>query len=237
MADTKITGKESQTALAPSPVEHLSAEGVLDALKMILFGAPLNSVLESVTRLIEAHSEGMLCTIFLIDRDGQHMHYAAAPHLPEPYRAATDGLRIGSDAGSCGRAAYFGKPVFVADILSDPKWEPLREAAARSGLRAAWSSPIVSHDTTVLGTFGMYYREVRSPKPSEIRLIEHASRIAGIAIERDQAQVALTASFDEIKTSEAQLRQVVDAVPLIFLHRDCRLAYVQRERGTEGRCF
>jgi hypothetical protein len=42
---------------------------------------------------MEAHSEGMLCTIFLIDVDGQHMHYAAAPSLPEPYRAATDGLR------------------------------------------------------------------------------------------------------------------------------------------------
>jgi len=121
MADIKAPANESQTALAPLPAEQLSAEGVLDALKMILFGAPLNSVLESVTRLIEAHSEGMLCTIFLIDTDGQHMHYAAAPNLPEPYRAATDGLRIGSDAGSCGRAAYFGKPVFVADILSDPK--------------------------------------------------------------------------------------------------------------------
>src|SRR5215831_20535764 len=189
MADTKIPGTESQMALAPLPAEHLSVDGVLDALKMILFGAPLTSVLESVTRLIEANSEGMLCSIFLLDADGQHMHYAAAPNLPEPYRAATDGLRIGSDAGSCGRAAYLGRPVFVADILSDPKWESLRDAAMRAGLRAAWSSPIVSHDGTVLGTFGMYYREVRSPKASEIRLIEHASRIAGIAIERDKAQI------------------------------------------------
>ena len=81
MADTKIPANESQTALAPSPAEQLSAEGVLDALKMILFGTPLNSVLESVTRLIEAHSERMLCSIFLIDADGQHMHYAAASDL------------------------------------------------------------------------------------------------------------------------------------------------------------
>ena len=230
MADIKTPANESQTALAPLPAEQLSAEGVLDALKMILFGAPLNSVLESVTRLIEAHSEGMLCTIFLIDPDGQHMHYAAAPNLPEPYRAATDGLRIGSDAGSCGRAAYFGKPVFVADILSDPKWEPLRDAATLAGLRAAWSSPIVSHDATVLGTFGMYYREVRSPKASEIRLIEHASRIAGIAIERDKAQIALTAAFDEIKTSEAQLRQVVDAVPqtIVVLGPDGGVVYANK---------
>jgi hypothetical protein len=36
-----------------------------------------------------------------------------------------------------------------------------------------------------LGTFGMYYREVRHPGPGEIQLIDHASRIAGIAIERE----------------------------------------------------
>jgi len=38
---------------------------VLDALKMILIGASLNEVLTCLTRLIEAHSEGMLCSIFL----------------------------------------------------------------------------------------------------------------------------------------------------------------------------
>src|SRR5499427_1675749 len=76
----------------------------------------------------------------------------------------------------------------------------------------------------------MYYREVRSPKPSEIRLIEHASRIAGIAIERDKAQLALTAAFDEIKTSEAQLRQVVDAVPqtIVVLGPDGGVVYANK---------
>jgi hypothetical protein len=38
-----------------------------DALKMILLGAPLNEVLTTITRLIEAHGVGMLCSIFLLD--------------------------------------------------------------------------------------------------------------------------------------------------------------------------
>ena len=48
----------------------------------------------------------------------------------------------------------------------------------------------MSHDGKVLGTFGMYYREVRQPGPGEIQLIDYASRIAGIAIERDRSQAA-----------------------------------------------
>jgi hypothetical protein len=54
----------------------------------------LNEVLTSLTRLIEAHSKGMLCSIFLLDEDGLHLHYSAAANLPEAYRAATDGVRM-----------------------------------------------------------------------------------------------------------------------------------------------
>jgi hypothetical protein len=75
---------------------------VLDALKMMLIGASLNEVLTSITRLIEAHSEGMLCSIFLLDEDGLHLRYGAAANLPQPYLAAIDGTCIGPNVGSCG---------------------------------------------------------------------------------------------------------------------------------------
>src|ERR1700722_2161933 len=165
MADTKMsTSFSDQAALrALASQEVLSSQAVLDALKIILIDAPLNEVLTSITRLIEAHSEGMLCSILLVDEDGLHLRYAAAPSLTESYRAATDGLAIGPDSGSCGTAVYLRQPVFVADIVSDPRWVNFRDAAVSAGLRAAWSSPIMSHEGTVQGTFGMYYREVRRP--------------------------------------------------------------------------
>ena len=48
---------------------------MLDALKMIFIGTPLNEVLTTITRLIEAHSTGMLCSIFLLDEDRLHLRY------------------------------------------------------------------------------------------------------------------------------------------------------------------
>jgi hypothetical protein len=130
MADSKripLPNHGSPASLAPSKL--LSGEGVLDALKMMLIGAPLDEVLTSVTRLIEAQSDGMLCSIFLVDKDGLHLRYGAAPSLPESYRVATDGIAIGPNAGSCGTAVYRREPVFVADILSDPLWVKFRESA------------------------------------------------------------------------------------------------------------
>src|ERR1700685_4310283 len=103
MADARtsmnLQGQVSSTS--PAGPQTLSSEAVLDALKILLTDAPLNEVLTSITRLIEAHSEGMLCSIFLVEEDGVHLQYAAAPSLPESYQAATNGLAIGPDSGSC----------------------------------------------------------------------------------------------------------------------------------------
>jgi formate hydrogenlyase transcriptional activator len=82
----------------------------------------------------------------------------------------------------------------------------------------------------VLGTFGVHYREARGPEPSEIQLIDDASRIAGIAIERERSQAALKTAFEEIKTKEGQLRQMVDAIPqtVVLLEPDGSILYANR---------
>jgi formate hydrogenlyase transcriptional activator len=229
-AKSSIVVLDQVSATSPARTQTLSSEGVLDALKMILTDAPLNDVLHSVALLIETHTEGMLCTIYLVDEDGLRLRYAAGPKLPDAYRVATDGVYIGPEVGSCGAAAYLRKPVFVADVLAHPHFATFRDLLVQSGLRAAWSSPIISHDGKVLGTFGMYNREVRHPSPAEMQLIEYASRIAGIAIERDRSKFALTSAFEKIKKSETELREIVDAIPqtIIVLNPDGKAIYANR---------
>src|SRR5271170_5335005 len=229
MTDAQTSTVSSNQAF-PASAQTLSSEAVLDALKMILTDAPLNEVLTSVTRLIEAHSDGMLCSIFLVEKDGLHLRYAAAPNLPESYRLATDGTAIGPDGGPCSMAVHVREAVFAADFLSDPNFVNFRDKPVSAGLLAGWSSPITSHDGQVLGTFGMYFREARSPTGSEMQLIENASRIAGIAIERERSQTALKIAFAEIQKSEGQLRQMVDAIPqtIVVLGPDGSVVYVNR---------
>ena len=198
---------------SPSSPQTLPSEAVLDALKMMLIGASLSEVLTSITRLIEAHSEGMLCSIFLLDEDGLHLRYGVAANLPQAYRVATDGVCIGPNVGSCGAAAYLRQPVFISDMLSHPNWEGFRDVVLQSGLRAAWSTPILSQDGKLLGTFCMYYREVRQPVTDEIQLIDYASRIAAIAIERKRAE-------EKLRQDERDLRRTTDAIPHTIVIQD-----------------
>src|SRR5580692_6499651 len=210
MANVKTLPNLQALPSSPPPAQTLPSEAVLDALKMMLIGASLNEVLTSITRLIEAHRKGMMCSIFLLDEDGLHLRYGVVANVTEAYRAATDGVCIGPNVGSCGAAAYLRQPVFVSDMVSHPNWANFRSVVLQSGLRAAWSTPIMSHDGKVLGTFCMYYREVRHPGTHDIQLIDYAGRIAGIAIERERSRSALT-------KSEAELRTIIDAIPQLII--------------------
>src|SRR5213076_799263 len=113
-------------------------------LEMIAANTPLGEILKRLVLLIEAQSPEMLCSVLLLSKDGKHILHGAAPSLPEEYVKAIDGAEIGPKNGSCGTAMYRGKPVIVTDIFADPLWEDYRQLAAGSGLRACWSTPIMS---------------------------------------------------------------------------------------------
>jgi signal transduction histidine kinase/PAS domain-containing protein len=172
--------------------EHRLAEALRDGesriLEMIARDAPLEEILENLVLVVEAQFAGLLCSVLLLDEDGEHVRHGAAPSLPKPYSKAIDGLCIGPKAGSCGTAMYRRELVVVTDILQDPLWEPYRGVAEPYGLRACWSTPILAHSGEALGSFAMYYREPRSPCPAETRALEMATHLAGIAIERKLAR-------------------------------------------------
>lgn len=183
-------------------------------LEMIATGASLDAVLTRVVQLIEQRSEGMLCSVVLLDDDGIHLRRGAAPSLPEAYNAAIEGAPIGPRAGSCGTAMYLGRQVIVTDVLDDPAWEDYRHLAVTHGFRACWSTPIVSSQKKVLGSFAMYYSHPRAPVPAELRLVDVAASISGIAIEHQRAQEAL-------RHSEERNRAILRAIPdLMFILSD-----------------
>jgi PAS domain S-box-containing protein len=193
-------------------------------LERIARGAPLAQVLVDVTKWIEKHNPDGLCSILLIDRAAGCVRAGAAPSLPPEYTAKLDGLAIGPDAGSCGTAAYLGKRVIVEDIATHPYWVRYRHIALPFGLRACWSSPILSPEGDTLGTFAIYYREVRQPRDQELRWVDAATHLAAIAILNDRSRRAL-------QQSEERLRAVIENTPDVSIQwydDDGRLLFLNR---------
>src|SRR5271169_2989785 len=160
-----------------------SSESVLNILKLILAGSELSEVLTIIARSVESQGDGMLCTIWLPDADGKQLYCAAAPGLPG-FAANVGRTAVEPNGASCGTAVYRREPVYVSDILQAPSWDDYRDRMLPFGIRAVWSRPLFTCEGKVLGTFAILYREVRTPDDIHLQLIENASHIAGIAIER-----------------------------------------------------
>src|SRR4029077_6363813 len=120
----------------------------------------------------------------------------AAPNLPNNLTQQMESVPIAPCAGSFGSAAYRQSPVTVSDIKTDPLWEfPKHRAfALKHGLRASWSTPVLSSKEQVMGTFCVYHREPGTPTSQDVELMELATHVARVAIERDRAEKAVHAS-------------------------------------------
>ncbi|HSS18015.1 MAG TPA: PAS domain S-box protein [Candidatus Dormibacteraeota bacterium] len=164
--------------------------------EMIATGVGLKEILNTLCLIIEEQRAGTLASVLLLNADGVHLDCIAGPSLPKEWAQQMENLPIGPCAGSCGTAAYRGSPVIVSDIATDPLWDvpEHRSSALKHGLRASWSNPVLSSARKVFGTFCMYYRETRSPNSRDLELIDLATDLVRIAIERDRAEGALRAS-------------------------------------------
>jgi diguanylate cyclase (GGDEF)-like protein/PAS domain S-box-containing protein len=163
-------------------------DGQAKILEMIAMSAPLADVLAHLVLLVESQLKGFVGAALLLDETGIRLRPGAAPSLPESFAAAVDGAHIGAKAGAIGAAAFRRESVVVVDVMSDPLSQDYRGLALAYGLRSAWSTPILTHRGAVVGVFAMYAKEPRQPTEAEIGVVNVATRIAGIAIERKLAE-------------------------------------------------
>src|SRR5277367_6592727 len=197
-----------------------SIESVLKLQKLIFAGSPLSEVLTNIAQLVEAQAEGMFCSIWLPDEEEKYLQCAVAPSLPG-FCAHVGRTEVCPRGASCGTAVYRREPVYVTDILTESSWDEYRHLMLPYGIRSVWSRPLFTSEGKVLGTFAILYRETRSPDAADLQLIENASHITGIAIERHMREQALQRERDRLRllleisnsvTSRLDLRQVVEAL-------------------------
>src|SRR5437762_3610602 len=198
--------------------ERKKAEALLAAekriLEMIATGVALQEILNALCLFIEEQRSGTLASVLLLNPDGAHLDSIAGPSLPKEWTQQMESLPIGPCAGSCGTAAYRRSQVIVSDIATNPLWDvpEHRAAALKHGLRASWSNPVLSSKGKVLGTFCMYYRERRTPTSQDLELIELATHLVRVAIERDRAEEALRASEQVVRGQVEALTYSLDVL-------------------------
>jgi PAS domain S-box-containing protein len=187
-------------------------------LERIARGGPLAEVLELACSTFEAHAsvEGVgatrMCSILVAQ--GPRLAVAAAGTVPLALlRKLVDGLPIDESVLVSGAAAARRERVVCPDLALEPRVGRHLEAAQAEGIRAAWSTPILSSTEQILGVLTVYERRTGSPGTEELELCDRLVHLAGLVLERERVTAALRAS-------EEHYRAVVDGLEEVIFHLD-----------------
>jgi formate hydrogenlyase transcriptional activator len=215
--ETNRHNETDQRSAAPDDLSHSGIEdckwaetllaGENRLLEMLATGCTLSEFLDALCRLIEDIASGSLCGIVLVDPISNRLKHGAAPSLPLSYNESIHGRPVNLLSGPCAMAASLKEQVIAADVASDARWDTYewRALAMAHGLRACWSTPILSSDDTVLGTFAIYSREPGSPSAYHQHLIGQITHLATVAIEHKHRE-------EKLRQDEQELRRITDAI-------------------------
>jgi GAF domain-containing protein len=151
------------------------------AQQLLEDGAPMRSVLSHLTATVESLSPDAVASILVLDREGL-LRNGASPNLPADYLDAIDRLKPDPNVGTCAAAAATGEVVVTPDFREDSRWAELRHLPLALGYVSAWSMPIKNAEGRVLGTFGTYFRQRRTPTSFEQNAVAQLVPLAAAAI-------------------------------------------------------
>jgi signal transduction histidine kinase len=184
--------------------ERKRAEGLLAGekrvLEMVARGYALPEVLATLCRVVEAEAGEYRCSVMIVDRTGAHLEIGAAPSLPGSYNSAIRAMLAAKEWGPCPAAVSLKSQIIVSDVLSDSRWDSSgwRELALLHGFASCWSTPILSADQRVLGTFALYGTAAGLPTEEQKELIEQFTHLTSVIIERKHSEEALASAQAEL---------------------------------------
>jgi PAS domain S-box-containing protein len=176
-------------------------------LELLARGENFPETLSALVRAMEEQSPGVLGLVRLLDPGGADVCCGAAPSLPEDFVRFVQTSVADSAPSSCDAAALDGRRVVIEDIASDPRAGRLRDVALAHEIRSCWSEPIFSQGNRLEGAFTMFSRAPRAPTALELRSVETAARLVGIALEHQQAQAAVRTAYQNLEQRVAERTQ------------------------------
>jgi diguanylate cyclase (GGDEF)-like protein/PAS domain S-box-containing protein len=176
--------------------EHLRLES-WQALTLSLFEKisqrwPLKHLLAEIVLSVQQQLAGARCSIHVLSDDRTRLEYGIAPSMPAGYMDALEGLEINEHVGSCGASATLGRTFVVANVLEHANWSAYVDLPRTYGFRACWSEPVFDDARRTIGTFAVYYDEIREPDDEDLALLQQASALASLVMQQHGARERLT---------------------------------------------
>ena len=217
-----------------------------EVLEAVASGQPLGGIATLLSCKVEQLAPGAVCAILVVD-DGRLRSLAhrslTNPVLADTMALVADGLEIGPNSGPSAAAAWYGVPVEVHDIATDPRWAEAAHSLMphAAGLRGCWASPIKSGDGRVIGVFTFYYTSERTPTAFERNLVGTSLHLLALALDREAVWSRLRRANERFDVAISNMSQGLSFfegdVLVVANRRYCEIYDLDPDSITPGCTF
>ena len=147
---------------------------------------PENGARDSLGNLVRLAAEAAKAdsaSLYSVDAEQGVLRPAVVLGLPESYVRGCGEVRIGDQC--CGRAVAHKQPWIVTDMQTDPLFANARQASVDSGIRAAFSVPVLDTAGDCIASLACHYGQPFTPSNYDIERNEmFATLIASAVVSR-----------------------------------------------------
>lgn len=155
------------------------------------------SITPFIERLVKLAGEGAnsyACSLYLLDASERFLHPAVVIGLPKAYVDGCGPVEVGTQC--CGRAVAHKKPWLVTDMHADPLFAAAKGASDSSGIRSAFSVPVIGADGTVYGSLACHYKKVYRASANDIERNEIFAKLIAYSLAENHDHISMSAVGD-----------------------------------------
>ena len=180
---------ESGTAGLPSHASRDYYTALYNAALMISSSLELDQVLQSIVTSITEAMDVKACGLRLLDSQTGQLQVSVVHGLSGSYLAKGP---VNVKQSSIDSEALQGKPVYVQDARSDPRFQ-YQKAAKEEGLVSILCVPLEVHGGAI-GVMRVYTSELTTFDEEDVKFLSALASLSALAIENARL-------FESIKTS------------------------------------
>ena len=166
---------------------------LLEISKEVASMKELDYVLQLIVDKAKEIMEVDVCSLRLLDEDGDTLTIRASVGLSEEFVKKVSKIKIGQ--GINGNVVKEGKPIAVSNVLLDKRY-PATIAAQKEGILSQLSVPIALKDR-IIGTLTIYKNVEHVFRQEEINLLSTFAAECAVAIENTRLYENLNKSYFE----------------------------------------
>lgn len=171
--------------------EHLRNRSLVG----IMSGRPLDTVLDTLSKLAEVVIGHSNCVITLYDEQSATLRPSGSSPFVKAFHQLFPTIMSRYGATSIGSAAYISGRVICENLKTDHRWQGYGSMVRELGMASSWSEVINGRDNNLLGVMTLFFDRVKHPTEQEIAEFSSVVSLASLAIERHTWQVSLEATL------------------------------------------